>query len=416
MAWFSRAPSEEEQAKLIQKKITDLEAEYEEKLNPAQESIAIEQGSQAQYTSRYSYTHVDSYKGLEVVNRGVNLIADSLAEFPIDIKGRIPKVTPVAPYVRQDRLEVLLNFKSNRFLSAQELKRQLATDLILEGNAFAYYDGTDIYVLPAINVEIIPDKRNFIKEYKYDNKSFLPDEIIHIRENSADSVFRGSSRLSSAVDSISILNRMNTYQDNFFKNNTILGVVLKTEDMLSKKLKQRKILEWMRDYNPSTGGRKPLILDGGFQIEDLAKYSFKELDFSASIKTQERKILEALGVPPILLDSGNNANISPNLKLFYTNTVMPLLDKIISSFELYFGFDLKPVTAEIMALRPDLREIGNYYSTLVNAGIMTRNEARDKLRLEPYTKDDGLGDRLVLPANIAGSAANASTGGAPHQQ
>lgn len=404
---------DQEEARNIQKAIVALERDLDEKLNPAHDSIVDDQGSQAQHTSRFSRSHQDSYNQLEVVNRGVNLITDAVSEFSIDVKEKITKIQPIVPYLRVEKLNTLLNIRANKYMTSQELKRNICMDILLEGNAFVYYDGTDLYILPAINVEIVPDSKQFIKEYIYDDTHFKPDEIIHIRDNAANSIFRGASRLSSAVDSISILRRMNTYQDNFFKNNTILGVVLKTPDMLNTKMKARKVIEWMRDYNPVSGGRKPMILDGGFEIEDLAKYSFQELDFAESIKTQETKILEALGVPPILLNSGNNANISPNLKLLYTNTVLPILEKIITNFELYFGFDLKPVTADIMALRPELKELASYLSVLVNAGIMTRNEAREQLRLEKHTGDPKIADELILPANVAGSASNPSIGGKP---
>lgn len=415
MAWWSdnKETDEESDLREINKQILELETQLDEKLNPAQDSIAEDQGPDAQYASRYTNCHINSYNELEVVNRGVNLIADAVAEFTIDIKDRIEGLDPVIQYSRPKRLNTLLNFRANQYTSASEFKRQITTDLLLEGNAFVYFDGAELFILPAINVEIVPDARKYIKEYIYDDEHFKPEEIIHIRENSADSIFRGTSRLNSAVKSIGILTKMNSYQDNFFKNNTILGVVLKTPDMLSAKLKKRKILEWMRDYNPAQGGRKPLILDGGYELENMAKYSFKELDFAESITSQEGKILEALGVPPVLLKSGNNANISPNLKLLYTNTVLPIVIRIVSSFELYFGFDLKPVIADVMALRPELKDEAQYYSTLVNAGIITRNEAREALRWEEYTDDPEVADALILPANIAGSAQDAGVGGRP---
>ena len=412
MSWWESQKTKD--ARKLDEELLVLQAQVEEKLNPAQPTISDEQGSEAQTSSRHANAHQRSYNCLEVVNRGVNLIADCVSEFKIDVKDRVAEnFKPINPGMRQKKLITLLNFKTNQYISAEEFKRSITVDLLLEGNAFIYYDGNELYVLPAINVEIITDKKEFIKAYKYDNTTFVPKEIIHIRDNSSSSIFRGSSRLDSAVQSISILNNMNSYQNNFFKNNTILGIVLSTDDILSKKIKQRKILEWIRDYNPTSGGRKPLILDGGFKIEELSKYNFKELDFAESIVTQERKILEALGVPPILLDSGNNANISPNLKLFYTTTILPIVKKIVAAFELYFGYDLKEVTADIIALKPELREEAQYYATLVNAGIITRNEARQKLRWEEYTEDPEVADRLILPANIAGSAVDASTGGRP---
>ena len=34
-----------------------------------------------------------------------------------------------------------------------------------------------------------------------------------------------------------------------------------------------------------------------------------------------------MGVPPILLDGGNNANIRPNHRLYYLETILPIVEK-----------------------------------------------------------------------------------------
>ena len=253
--------------------------------------------------------------------------------------------------------------------------------------------------------------KTYIKEYKYNNKTFYPHEIIHIKENSATSVFVGSSRLDSAKQSINVLMSMTNYQKTFFDNSAVPGIILITPNPLSDRVKNRMVQQWMSKYNPAKGGKRPLILDGEFKVESLSKYNFKELDFVESIKAYETTILKALGVPPILLDSGNNANISPNLKMFYVQTVMPLVSRTVQALELFFGYDIKPNTQEVLALRPELRDQANFLSTLANAAIMTRNEAREVLRLPPIIGE--VGDDLILPANIAGSAADASVGGAP---
>jgi hypothetical protein len=119
--------------------------------------------------------------------------------------------------------------------------------------------------------------------------------------------------------------------------------------------------------------------------------------------------MQAVGVPPILLQGGNNANISPNLRLFYLETVMPMNRKFISAVERYFGYDIEAITSSVSALQPELKDIAQYHSTLVNAGIITPNEARTELRYAAITGNDD----LRIPANIAGSAANPSTGGRP---
>ena len=107
-----------------------------------------------------------------------------------------------------------------------------------------------------------------------------------------------------------LLGSMRKFQDNFFKNGAVPGLVLKSPNTLSEKIKERMLAAWSMRYNPNTGGRRPLILDGGLEVEPMSQINFRELDFQDSIKANEKIILEALGIPPILLDGGNNAPFS----------------------------------------------------------------------------------------------------------
>ena len=73
---------------------------------------------------------------------------------------------------------------------------------MLDGNAFFYYDGNDIYLLQANDVEVVPDPRTFVSHYNYlvanqgsqdfygfgtpkqtrkaEAIQFAPEEIIHV--------------------------------------------------------------------------------------------------------------------------------------------------------------------------------------------------------------------------------------------
>jgi phage portal protein BeeE len=136
------------------------------------------------------------------------------------------------------------------------------------------------------------------------------------------------------------------------------------------------------------------------------------MDFDAAIRTHSDRVLSALGVPPILLSGGNNANISPNLRLFYLETVLPIVRRYTSAIERFFGYDVDAVTSNVSALQPELKDIASYHATLVNGGIISPNEARVELRYPPNTGHDD----LRIPANIAGSASNPSVGGRPEQE
>ena len=383
------------------------------KLNPAQPYIVEDQGSDFG-SNIVAYTYQQAYDKIEAVNRGCNFLTDSAADIPVDVGKRLNNTTmnTTAVKLRKTKLDKLINYSPNPYISADEFKRNVFLDLILDGNAFIYFDGAFLYNLPANNVIVHSDKKTFVRGYTYSGKSFKSEEIIHIRDNSSSNIFRGTSRLKSAGDSITILQHMISYQTNFFKNNAIPGIVLSTPNTMSSKLKARRIKEWRVDYAISGGGaRSPMILDGDFKLDNLTKSTYSDLDFEAGVTTKEEKILKAIGVPPILLDTGNNANVTPNLKLFYLTTVLPLVNKYISSLERYFGYDLKAVTQDIQALRPELKDQASYLTALTNAGIMKREEAREKIRLP--ASGDPEADKLIVPANVAGSAVNPAQGGKP---
>ena len=386
-----------------------LGIEREDKENPAQYIISRDQGLTVD-TRENTISYRNAYETLEIVNRGVNMIVDDTAEIPFDVGTKIEGVNPIKKSLRRTRVELLLNTEPNPFQDVSTFKRNLIIDLLIDGNIFVYFDGAHLYHLPAEHVTIETDENTYIKKFVYDHSvDYSPSEIIHIKENSFNSIYRGVPRLKPAHRTMMLMQNMRKFQDNFFKNGAVPGLVLKSPNTLSEKIKERMLQAWVARYNPQSGGRRPLFLDGGLEVENLTEISFKDLDFQDAIHNNEKIILKALGIPPILMDSGNNANIRPNHRLYYLETILPIVNKIAYAFERYFGFKLDENVSGIPALQPELRDQASYYATLVNTGIMTPNEAREALRFETI---EGF-DTPRVPANIAGSAANPEEGGRP---
>lgn len=379
---------------------------FREKLNPAQTRIAQDSGTQVGSDAKITY--YQSFQKLESVNRSVSMLVSAASSLDYDIKDKVHD--GVVAGIRQKTLNTLLNFRPNPYQSAQDFRTALFTDFILEGNAFVHFDGVFMYHLPASKVEILTDEKTFIKGFRYNGSvDFKESEVFYFRDLSSDSIYRGSSRLQSADRSVKLLYSMQQFQENFFDNGAVFGLVLTTDNTLSQVAKEKTIAYWLQKYNVKNGGKRPVILDSGLKPHQLAETNFKDMDFDQSIKTHAEKIMQAIGVPPILLQGGNNANISPNLRLFYLETVLPINRKFISAVERYFGYDVEAITTTVSALQPELKDIAAYHSTLVNAGIISANEARLELRYEAKAGNDD----LRIPANIAGSAANPSTGGRP---
>ena len=386
-----------------------LGIDREEKENPAQYIISRDQGLTVD-SRENTISYRNAYETLEIVNRGVNMIVDDTAEIPFDVGTKIEGINPIKKSLRRTRVDLLLNQEPNPFQDVSTFKRNLIIDLLIDGNIFVYFDGAHLYHLPAEHITIETDENTYIKKFVYDHSvDYSPSEIIHIKENSFNSIYRGVPRLRPAQRTMVLMQNMRKFQDNFFKNGAVPGLVLKSPNTLSEKIKERMLQAWVARYNPQSGGRRPLFLDGGLEVEDLTEINFKNLDFQDGIAANEKIILKALGIPPILMDSGNNANIRPNHRLYYLETILPIVNKIAYAFERYFGFKLDEDVSGIPALQPELRDQAGYYATLVNTGIMTPNEAREALRFETI---EGF-DTPRVPANIAGSAANPEEGGRP---
>ena len=395
MAWYDR---------MLGRK--PLIVESEEKLNPAQQYYDHKTEPSRELVFRYER----AYEDLEIVNRGVNLIVDDAAEIPTTVGPQIQGLQNVVKGIKRSKVSLLLNKEPNPFQDISTFRRNLITDFILDGNIFIYFDGVHLYHLPASKMNIHASETTYIEKFTFNEQvDYGTSEIIHVKDNSFYSIYRGISRLKPALRTMQLMTSMRQFQDNFFKNGAVPGLVLNTPNTLSEKIKERMIQSWSIRYKPDAGGRRPLILDGGIEIDQIANVNFRELDFQEAIAENEKIILKALGIPPIMLDSGNNANIRPNMRMYYLETVLPIVRKLNFALERYFGFEVKEDITDIPALQPELRDQSQYYSALVNTGIISANEAREHLGFDAV---EGY-DELRVPANIAGSAANPDEGGRP---
>ena len=395
MAWYDR---------MLGRK--PLIVESEEKLNPAQQYYDHKTEPSRELVFRYER----AYEDLEIVNRGVNLIVDDAAEIPTTVGPQIQGLQNVVKGIKRSKVSLLLNKEPNPFQDISTFRRNLITDFILDGNIFIYFDGVHLYHLPASKMNIHASETTYIEKFTFNEQvDYGTSEIIHVKDNSFYSIYRGISRLKPALRTMQLMTSMRQFQDNFFKNGAVPGLVLKTPNTLSEKIKERMIQSWSIRYKPDAGGRRPLILDGGIEIDQIANVNFRELDFQEAIAENEKIILKALGIPPIMLDSGNNANIRPNMRMYYLETVLPIVRKLNFALERYFGFEVKEDITDIPALQPELRDQSQYYSALVNTGIISPNAAREHLGFDAV---EGY-DELRVPANIAGSATNPDEGGRP---
>jgi|TARA_B110000908_G_scaffold153246_1_gene189585 HK97 family phage portal protein len=376
-------------------------ADIVEKLNPVQPIIAQDEGTNIGTLQNDIGTVTNAYELLEIVSRSVNLLVDNASMVEYDVAGSLAFTGQVTG-LRNKTLKNLLNSRPNPYMDISTFKRLLFMDFIIDGNCFIHFDGSSLYHIPADKMEIIPDQKHYINSFVYNGQHrFSTNEILHIKDNNLGDQYRGRSRINSALSSILTIETMQKFQKNFFENGAAVGLILETDEVLNKKLKDRQEREWTTKFNPTRGANKPVILDNGMKARSVANTNFNELSFNESMDKKEEKVCVALGIPPILLNSGNNANIKPNLELLFYTTILPMTRKFEAAFEYFFGYDIEVSTHAVPALKPDQKAQAEYLSALVNNGLMIGNEARVILRLEEL--DDPLMKKIRVPANVAGS-------------
>jgi HK97 family phage portal protein len=428
-------------------RFTDWVSNTYYKFNPAQPAISR---NEPVARPESIITWVTAYDEIDIVQRCVGIIINACVKLPFDVTHSSSTESERGPLKTVNNL---LNKRPNPFEDQTRLFRRAYLDFMLDGNAFFYYDkdSRHLHVLPANDVEVHTDPVTFVSKYVYtiggttgkeddsvayipfgsdftsptrgqarnvkeaplETIEFAPDEIIHIKDDSSSSMFRGTSRLKSLNELLKLYDALRDFQTQFFENNAVPGLVLKTEAALSEKVKDRLLASWRKNYTSVFSGiRSPAILDNGLEIDKFSDINFEKLDFENSVKRLQKDIAKALGVPYVLLESEGSTNLDAAQVVFFELTILPIVEQFSSAFEFYWlNLDIIPEIKDVKALQPDLRTQSQLIASMVNGGVMTPNEGREKMGMEPSKEKDM--DKIRVPENITGSATDPGQGGRP---
>lgn len=231
------------------------------------------------------------------------------------------------------------------------------------------------------------------------------EDIIHIYEGNAVSLFMGQSRmLRCKIDSDS-MNAAKVFNLNFFRNGASLGGVI--EFPADSGVTQKEADEAVRMFNDRHQGEmrahRWAALTHGGQLKDY-KATHKDMEYSEGLKFHQQQILSIAGVPPALVglfEFAPQFNTKEQQKIFYETNVIPLMrlfadafsEELVPDFykneEVYIWYDF----GKVKALEPDWDALGN--AALKLTQIWPVNEVRTALGL-PF-KDVPGGDEPPNP-------------------
>lgn len=183
----------------------------------------------------------------------------------------------------------------------------------------------------------------------------------------------------------------------FLKNSFIPKMVVKVDVDMSaltdENDKRLKVLQNVIARSSESG--QPIVFEQGFaEIQELKGRTYDELGLDVALKDEQLKVAAFFGLPAFLVGAGSFDREEYNL--FIKTTFMTLvrmfeqqLSRVFASKDVYVKYN----TERLLSI--DLSEQMSFVSECLAQGIMTPNEARQKLGLTPSTAK-GMNDFRIL--------------------
>ena len=367
---------------------------------------------------QYKYQDLanEGYQKNAIVYRCVNEISKGIAAVPIKLFNKDEEVIDQHPI-----LEVLN--RPNPLQSRSEFLNSLVGFLMLSGNAYVLKVGADnrppkeLHLLRPDRIEIKGGNRPIPERYEYrvngkveavypvDPETNVSD-IKHIKLWHPLDDYYGCSPLSAAAVGIDQHNLASKHNINLLDNGARPSgaVVFKPKDdsgmptNLTESQRQQLLTDLNNRFTGTQNAGRPLLLEGDFNFIEMG-LSPKDMDFLNLKHMSATDIAMCFGVPSQLVgvpDAQTYSNVAEARLALYEETILPLLRKLESDLNewlvplyddsLHIHFE----TDEIPALSERRRRIYENVNGAVLNGIMTRNEARERLGLSPLDGADDL--------------------------
>lgn len=358
------------------------------------------------------------------LSAGIRVLANALSTVPLKVRRRIEGGQEDAP---DHPLYFLLHDSPNVRMTACEWRFDMLTAMILWGHSYAQIvvNGKDqvtaIWPLHPTRVRVKdPVADSLVYVYTRPDGSqreFAEADILHVPY-----LIEGKSLFEHAREVLGLSLSADQFAARYFSSGGVQPHALKSEQQVAFEKKKEIVDAW---HEAQRNGRIP-FLDSGADVKDLGSKP-AEIQLLEARRFAIEEIGRVLGVPPHLLgalDRATNNNIEHQGIDFVTHGVRPLAVRIEQRLNMHL---LGPREGRLFFCEHNLHGLqrGDYKSLaegsarLVNAAIMTPNDARKVFELPPL---DG-GDKLYIqgatvplemagqqPANGGNNAGNPDAG------
>ncbi len=340
----------------------------------------------------------------------IKVLAESVGMLPLKIytKGANGSRAPAENHP----LYELLHEQPNEYQTAVEFLEMMVLHLNLRGNAYAYINRTrsgrvvELIPLHPDYVTVLMDNTNTVV-YRVGTENGAQriidrSELLHVKGLTLNG-WLGISPIAYARESIGLALATEKFGGQLFRNGAKMGGVLEHPGKLSD-VAYRRVKESFDQATSGENSHKTALLEEGIKWTNVSMQA-DDAQFLETRKYQRGEIASVFRVPPHLimdLERATFSNIEQMSIEFVQYSLMPWLTRIEKAIRRdVFNADDKlnsTIKFDVSALlRGDSTARSAYYTAGINAGWMTRNEARAMEFLNPI---DGL-DIPLIPLNMA---------------
>lgn len=371
-------------------------------------------GITARMSSANKYVDVMTALRVSTVLCCARVLADGVSQVPFKLYQRSADGR-MRNEVREHPLFWILHRRPNAWQTSFEFRETLMLHLALTGNAYCFINrGSRDEILELIPFE--PNKVHVERKADYSlvyrvsglkngsSQDFPQESIWHIKGPSWSS-WLGLDAVKLARDAIGLGMAAEEHHAKSFTNGARPGSLLSVDGTLTPK-QYGDLKEWVdKEHGGSKNSFNTLILDRNAKWFAAA---FNSVDMQL-IETRRFAVEEQcrfFRVMPIMVGAADKTATYASAEQMFlahvVHTMAPWYERIEQSVDAHLISDAdakKGIYAKFVEeglLRGALKDTAVYLSTLSTNGIITRNEARGKLELNPI---DGL-DEPLTPRNM----------------
>ena len=346
----------------------------------------------------------------------VDVIARGVAQVPFRLMRKSDRQRESA---ENKELFWLIARGPNPYMTDYEFRYTIAQHAALTGNAYIWLNRVmgkikEMYPLQPGSVTVVNnDQKNDGWSKKYvvtmnnGNVMTIPEEDMWVvKWRPFDGLF-GLNSVKLAREAIGLSLAGEKMAANIYKKGTSINGYLSTEGNLSDEAREILRSEWAKNFSGSKNAGSVAVLTANLKYTPIQRMTAQEAQLIDNRNFQISEICRMFGVQPIMVYHYLNATTYASVEQMFlshiVHTMTPwyrLIESsankhLLSESEFSKGYYFK--FFEQGMLRGDMTAMANWFKSNIEHGIMSPNDCRELLDMNPYPE----GDIYLVPLNMA---------------